>query len=67
MEEYYEILIAKHQTREQVQFNQQLVESVKIQAEVNGWVFDPKVFDDKKIRDRIRCFFKTQIQNASKR
>ncbi|GMH66403.1 hypothetical protein TrLO_g10109 [Triparma laevis f. longispina] len=66
MEEYYEISIAKHHTREQQQFNNQLVESIKIQVEANGWGFDPKDFDDKKIRDRITNFFKMQIQISLK-
>lgn len=62
MEEYYEISIAKHHTREQQQFNNQLVEGIKIQAEANGWGFDPKDFDDKKIRDRITNFLRCKFR-----
>ena len=68
MEQYYEHSINACQSAEQQQFNQSLVDYVHEAATARDWHFDPKRYrGGKLLRDRIRCYYKTHIQNAKKR
>jgi hypothetical protein len=68
MAENYRLSMEMCQSVDQQSFNNRLVQEVMAEAESRSWTFDPQSFGDLKIlRDRIRCYYKTHIQNAKKR
>lgn len=62
---YYQYSTEHCQSSEQHDFNQCLMEAVRDEAQRRGWIFPDN--SDKVLRDRVRNYYKTHIQNAKKR
>jgi hypothetical protein len=67
MAEYYSFSANSRQSKCQQAYNNTLTDKMKIEATKHGYTFNPHIYSDKKLRDRIRCFYKTHLQNAKKR
>lgn len=68
MEEFYTLSLLESRMKQQIAFNNSLVTIIRQAVTDLGWSLDPTVFvSDTILRDRIRCYYKTQIQNARKR
>lgn len=66
MADYYDLSLRHCQSQEQQNFNNRLVILIQDEAKRQGWEWHSK-FSHKILRDRVRCYYKTHIQNAKKR
>jgi hypothetical protein len=58
---------AMNYTSEQKQYNNKLTERLLEEAKKHGYAFDLVDFNFVTIRDRIRCFYKSYVQNCKKK
>jgi len=58
---------AMNYTQEQKQYNNELTERLLDVAKKHNYEFDPADFNFVAIRDRIRCYYKSFVQNCKKR
>lgn len=58
---------AMNYTTEQKQYNNKLTERLLEEAKKHGYAFDLVDFNFVAIRDRIRCFYKSYVQNCKKK
>lgn len=58
---------AMNYTQEQKQYNNDLTERLLEVANKHNYEFDPNDFNFVSIRDRIRCYYKSYVQNCKKR
>jgi len=61
MREYYEMSMDKACTKEQLVFNNRLLSLVKETAAKKGWIWGEGYNTDKKIRNRVRCYYKVSL------
>jgi hypothetical protein len=66
MADYFDVSAGQRQSKLQQSFTRHLLNKVREVADVNGWTFSGAL-GEKVLRDRIRCFYKTHLQNAKKR
>ncbi|KAL3938587.1 MAG: hypothetical protein SGBAC_006528 [Bacillariaceae sp.] len=67
MEEYYNLSTKHTQLPRQLDFNGRLEELVQEAVKRHGWTFHHSCFSDRYLRTRIRCYYKSHIQNSKKR
>eukprot|EP00557_Chaetoceros_sp_GSL56_P001001 CAMPEP_0176503936 /NCGR_PEP_ID=MMETSP0200_2-20121128/15654_1 /TAXON_ID=947934 /ORGANISM="Chaetoceros sp., Strain GSL56" /LENGTH=479 /DNA_ID=CAMNT_0017903311 /DNA_START=669 /DNA_END=2108 /DNA_ORIENTATION=+ len=58
---------AMNYTQEQKQYNNELTQKLLEVAKKHNYEFDPIDFNFVAIRDRIRCYYKSYVQNCKKR
>ena len=58
---------AMNYTQKQKQFNNELTDRLLEVANRHNYVFDPTEFNFVAIRDRIRCYYKSFVQNCKKK
>lgn len=70
MLDYYQLSMSSCQSNAQQEYNNRLVTIIRGHVYRKGWTFCDRYRNStevKPLRDRIRCYYKTHIQNAKKR
>jgi hypothetical protein len=67
MDQYYHWSKSKERKKDAMIFNDQLTKLVRETAFNHGYSFCAELQTHKALRDRIRCFYKTHVQNSKKR